>query len=150
MELLANVIAGITALDIYYADLPDTASSYDGTPRDISQFYDQDIPNFYLAGNYTIDRDDSISWSLNTGTHTSKLNTGSVSAMWDHVTTLNDNLFLSSSVGANLSIENHSPCVDSYNRSYVCTNLTAWSDFKGKDNEMQLDPEIRLTLTRRW
>ena len=30
MDILTNIIAGVTALDIYYADLPDTAHSYDG------------------------------------------------------------------------------------------------------------------------
>ena len=150
MDILTNIIAGVTALDIYYADLPDTAHSYDGEARDISRFYDQDIPNFYIAGNYAIDDNDYISWSLDTGTHTEKLNTGSISAEWTHIIPINDNWSASGTIGADISFNNHSPCTDSYNREYLCSNLTAWSDFERNHNEQEIDPKIRVSITRRW
>ena len=40
----------ITSLNMGFSDLPTTAYSYDGTSRDISEFYTQSIPNIQLEG----------------------------------------------------------------------------------------------------
>ena len=142
--MIETLLAGVTAFDIYYARLPDTAYSYDGEERTISQFYDQKLPNVMVGGNYN-----KWNWELNSGTHTKKLNTASMSLGYAHRVPLKTNGWTwDNNLTGTLSYISHTPCTDSYGREYLCTNLTAFSDYKeDKLNEIY---EISTRITYRW
>ena len=77
-------VIAITSLNMGFANLPDTAYSYDGTERDISRFYHQDIPAVQVGGLAVIDDDTWLDWNINSGTHTRKLTTGGVKLGINH------------------------------------------------------------------
>ena len=148
--MLTTLIAGITAFDIYYANLPDTAYSYDGEARSISQFYNQKIPNVYLGGYYPLGDSTNLLWAVNTGTHTDKLSDGSLMLGIQHGYKINDKWSIMGQASITTNFNNHSPCTDNYNRKYYCGNLTAWSDIEGQLNETEYNPEIRISFNRSW
>ena len=144
----ATLLAGITALDIYYTDLPDTAYSYDGETRSVSQFYNQKIPNIYIGGHYEIDDTDYITWNVNTGTHTDKLNSVGIGIGWTHIEPLNDIWSINTSISTQHELTTHTSCTDDYNREYYCGNLTAFSDIKR--NNHVFNNKISISLSARW
>ena len=148
--MIEAVIAGITAFNISYADLPDTALSYDGTARDVSNFYSQSVPNFHLAGRYALQDRTALTWSLDTGTHVKKLNTLGFGLGLSHrIPTSYQNTYWTVSGSSTVSLMKHKPCTDSYNREYYCGNLTAWSDFEDKSNA-KFKNKIGVSWITRW
>ena len=127
----------LTALSIGYMDLPTEAKSYDDNVRDISRFYKQETPSLTIGGGYIIDNKSYITFGTTTGTYTPKLSIGnSFNVGYTNQIKLNKSWSLkyNGQVNYNGSIKN-SPCVDEYNRTYYCGDLTAWSDFEGNRNE---------------
>ena len=146
---IASVV--ITSLNMGFTDLPSTASSYDGVERDVSKFYQQHIPDIEVGGYHILDKNDRIKAKVSTGTYTEKLDIyPTINFEWEHITELNDEWSILTSLGGKLSLGNHNrPCTDSFDRKYYCGNLTAWSDFKGNKHET-FEPKIGITLTRHW
>ena len=141
-------MVAITAFDISFAALPDTAYSYDGTARDISQFYDQKVPNFYVGGYVPINNNLSLSFTIDTGTHTDKLNTASLSLGPTYTTDFGNGWSFQGSAIVSSGYSKHTSCTDSYSREYYCMNLTAFSDVERTRYEN--DYEINGTYTYRW
>ena len=138
----------ITSLHIAYSDLPTTAYSYDGEARDISQFYDQSIPNIYLDGYSQLDNNNWVTWNLDTGTHTDKLDTVGLGLGINHRIEINNSTDLTLSASTQYSYTGHSSCSDEYNRKYYCGNLTAFSDIESEQHVF--NNQISLRLTTRW
>ena len=141
----------ITSLNLGFADLPTTAHSYDGKPRDVSKFYKQTIPNIHLSGYTIIDDNDWIKGSITTGTYTEKMDEyPTINAEWFHNFKLENGWNIATSIGATLNFgTNHRSCKDDFSREYYCGNLTAWSDFKG-NKDATIEPKIGITFTRHW
>ena len=138
----------LTSLSIGYADLPDYALSYDGSARDISQFYEQDIPNVYFGGHYKINDTDYITWNVDTGTHTDKLNSIGAGVGWTHIKPLNDIWSINTAISTRHELTTHTPCTDDYNREYYCGSLTAFSDIER--NEHVFNNKISISLSASW
>ena len=138
----------ITSLHIAYSDLPTTEYSYDGEERNISQFYDQSVPNIYLSGYKTLSDKTWATWNLDTGIHTDKLDTVGLGLGISHKIEITNSTDLTLSASTNYSYSGHTPCSDSYNRKYYCGNLTAWSDFER--TEHVFNNEISLSISSRW
>ena len=116
----------------YGNGMPTTATSYDGTERDISRFYED------KQFNYTIDiaakrADTTYILGYDNGISTAKYSrSGSLRAGINHTFRLSKRSTIDlfgwrQWVGS----VNEVPCTDSYNRQYYCGNLTAWSDYQG-------------------
>ena len=139
----------ITALDVGFADLPDEAFDYTGHRHSVEQFYDQEVPNILLGGYYSEGRT-TIPFGIDTGTHTSKLDTYGASIGAYHTLPLADS---NSDItfGAKLSLDyiEHRPCIDEYNAEYYCGNLTPFSDLERKA-DVQVTPSISINYTLRF
>ena len=139
----------ITSLHVGFADLPDEAFSYDGHKQSVERFYDQEVPNILLGGYYSEGRT-TFPFGLDTGTHTSKLDTYGASIGAFHTLPIADS---NSDItfGAKLSLDytENRPCIDSYDRKYYCGNLTAWSDLERK-TDVQINPSVSINYTLRF
>ena len=146
---LAGIV--VTSLNMGFVDLPDTAYSYDGKERDISKFYEQTIPTTQIGGYTILDDKNWIEGSISTGLYTRKMDVyPTINATWNHLMPINNNWSVTTQIGAKIDLgTTHRPCTDSYDRKYYCGNLTAWSDFKQKD-EINVEPKIGITFTRSW
>ena len=142
-------VIAITSLNMGFANLPDTAYSYDGTERDISRFYYQEIPNVQVGGLAVIDDDTWLDWNIDSGTHTRKLTTGGISLGINHNEPITDNTWITMGISTDFNHISHRPCTDSYDRQYLCTNLTAWSDVNERTIN-EFNNEISLRITTRW
>ena len=148
MGIIDLGVIAITSIHTSYASLPDTAYSYDGETRDISQFYDQKIPNMQFSGYATTDNG-WFDWMIDTGIHTEKLNTVALQLGYNHNYKIDDNQTITFGLSQSLSLAKHSACTDDYNREYYCGNLTAWSDFENKRTH-NADTEISINYNITW
>ena len=122
---------------------PSSACSiYDSTVcYNVSNFYNSSYPQFITSGFYSPDADTIISAGLNSGFSSPKLTlsphvmvgiakrfyVGDVKKRNSHII-VEDNSWLGGSV-------KHRPCYDSFDRTYYCANLSAWSDFNYQSSE---------------
>ena len=117
-------IIAITSLNMGFANLPETAYSYDGTERDVSRFYYQELPNVELGGLAIIDNATWLNWNIDSGTHTRKLTTGGIELGINHDIPVTDSTSLTLSTSIDYNHVTHRPCSDSFNRPVSYTHLT--------------------------
>ena len=135
----------VTALSSGYADLPKNAYSYSGEEYSVSEFYEQEVPNIYANG-YYVNGNNTVSFGIDTGTHTKKLDTYGLNIGLYRTIPLTDNSALTVGGEITANFTEHRPCTDSYSREYYCGNLTSWKSFEGKTNETY-NPEISIRYT---
>ena len=108
----------------------DTAISYDGVERDISQFYEPERTTAHVGGYAYFDNNVLVELSLDNGYRSQK---------WDqtrsatvHVTKefeLSNKWSVALTAGTKFGGKiSEDSCKDSYDREYYCGDLTAWSD----------------------
>ena len=90
-----------------------------------------------------------LDWNIDSGTHTRKLTTGGISLGINHNEPITDNTWITMGISADYSHTSHRPCTDSYDRQYLCTNLTAWSDVSERTTN-ETDYSISATITHRF
>ena len=130
--------------------LPKVAESYDGVKRDVSRFYEEKNQPFYVGGFVILDTNTRINLTFNSGVDTDKLDIGkSVKVGIKQYERLDENWSIVYGGGVTLGGDvEHSPCKDSYSRSYYCGNLTSWSDFGGnQSNSMPYEVSVKLKYT---
>ena len=146
-------VIAITSLQMGFVNLPDTAYSYDGTARDISQFYRQSIPTTTVGYLKELNDTNYITGYVSSGIYSEKYDVyPTVGFTLNNIQPITDKWDLTTSLASTLSGGySHSPCADSYNREYYCANLTAWSDFNDKKENINVSiNEIRISLSTRW
>ena len=140
------IVAGLLSADVNHIKMNDTALSYDGTTRDISQFYTPS--NNVYNGTVGIFADDwSAKIRYDNGFESDKLSISkSTTIQLTKTFDLDESWSISGTVGFQLGgKQKHTSCTDSIGRSYYCGNLTAWSDFKGPDYNPYRSVNIKLT-----
>ncbi len=130
------VAVQLTSLSVGHSlGLPQTATSYDGEIRSVSEFYEPERTTAEVGGDIYLATDTKISLGLDGGYQSRKLDIDPTLKIGvDHIIGLSSSKDhdLSLRVHGSVSIggkQNHTPCADSYDREYYCGNLTAWSDF---------------------
>ena len=139
----------ITSLHVGFADLPKEAYSYDGDSTSVERFYDQEVPNI-LVGGYYAEGNTTVSFGIDSGTHTKKLDTYGLNVGVFHTLPIadsNSDITFGAKISADY-IENR-PCADSYDREYYCGNLTSWKTFEGK-TDVQINPSLSINYTLRF
>lgn len=109
-------------------------SSYDASVcQNVNAFYKPNSPELIVTGIYKINSDNILSFGLNTGYSSSKLQVSPSfligGAKRFYTSNKKDSHFVVEGnywLGSNVI---HRPCLDSYDREYFCGSLTAWSDF---------------------
>ena len=126
--IAAQLTHGSVGHDYGFAD---TAMSYDGVERSISQFYEPERTTASIGGYAYFDNDVLVELSLDNGYRSQKWNQSRSATI--HVSkalAIADKWSVVLSGGTKLGGEiAEEPCRDSYNREYYCGDLTAWSDY---------------------
>jgi hypothetical protein len=150
--ILEIAAIGLTSLTVGTADLPTTATSYDGVERDISRFYSPDAPTVDIGGVVYFDSGSVLQAGLNTGYETSKLSVSpSLRASFSTKPfDLGNDWSVKGSISASISARtSHTSCKDSFSREYYCGNLTAWSDFDSKETESKFNVDyVGINFTK--
>ena len=144
----------ITSLHVGFADLPKEVNLPDGNDeyvtRSVSEFYDQEVPNI-LVGGYYAEGNTTVSFGIDSGTHTKKLDTYGLNVGVFHTLPIadsNSDITFGAKISADY-IENR-PCIDSfYDRKFYCGNLTPWKTFEGK-TDVQINPSLSINYTLRF
>jgi hypothetical protein len=149
------VAVQLTSLSVGHdLGLPQTATSYDGEIRSISEFYEPERPTIKVGGDIYLGAATRISLDLDGGYQSRKLDIDPTLAIGvDHTIGLSSSRDhdLSLQVHGSVSIggkQNHTSCVDSYDREYYCGNLTAWTDFV--QHETANPYKVMLTLSYKF
>ena len=96
----------------------------------------------------SINDDTWLDWNIDSGTHTRKLTTGSVKLGINHNEHITDDTWITMGISTDFNHVSHRPCTDSYDRQYLCSNLTAWSDASPISNSF--DNEVNIRITTQW
>jgi len=111
-----------------------TCSIYDSSICfNTARFYQPDLPQAVISGLVKWDRDNALLLGLDTGFRSDKLTVSPAVMIGlthrQYLSDKRDAQFLIEAAGWVGQSVSHRPCVDQYDRSYYCGNLSAWSDF---------------------
>lgn len=130
MDLATILMAtSLIGADISHYDFPTHASSYDGTERNISEFY-QSQNNEITLTTLTLINDGHVQLTVDNGYKSNKLTiTKSLAVQVNKSYKINDEWSYTVSGGTKFGGKSkHTSCKDSYAREYHCASLTAFSD----------------------
>ena len=123
------VALGLTHVDSYENNMPTEVTAFDGSKHDISRFYDDQQTNLNIHGVAILDSGTRIRIGYDNGIQTQKYyKDDSYTVGVDQLIRMGQHSIALSGTYKFEGKDTHVSCKDRYDREFVCTNLSPWSE----------------------